>query len=250
MRFIKWAEQTFTSGGRETEVLPLLERCTRELREAIRERSARPAVPRVTKVKYADATSASSRTRTSSSSWRRTISGRTAVLRGGRAAFLEMALSGESRRDCPWRSRDAWRIRDRQVQLAQFQHRMMRREQRAENAQNGVEDDTGELAETAARRFRDRRGGAERSAEGGHPGAAAAPASSGRRRGNRRRKSGRRGRLEARRARHAPVAAAAPPPPPRLRRAPTTCRRRWRPRATATTSAQRARARKRGPTAS
>ena len=25
VRFIKWAEQTFTSGGRETEVLPLLE---------------------------------------------------------------------------------------------------------------------------------------------------------------------------------------------------------------------------------
>ena len=29
VRFIKWAEQTFTSGGRETEVLPLLERYTR-----------------------------------------------------------------------------------------------------------------------------------------------------------------------------------------------------------------------------
>ena len=40
---------------------------------------------------------------------------------------------------------------------------MMRREQRkAENRANGVEDDTGELAETAARRFGDRRGGAGR----------------------------------------------------------------------------------------
>ena len=38
MRFIKWTEQTFTSGGRETEVLPLLERCTRELQEVLRYR--------------------------------------------------------------------------------------------------------------------------------------------------------------------------------------------------------------------
>ena len=38
MRFIKWTEQMFTSGGRETEVLPLLERCTRELQEVPRYR--------------------------------------------------------------------------------------------------------------------------------------------------------------------------------------------------------------------
>ena len=38
VRFIKWTEQTFTSGGRETEVLPLLERCTRELQEVPRYR--------------------------------------------------------------------------------------------------------------------------------------------------------------------------------------------------------------------
>ena len=36
VRFIKWAENTFPSGGRETEVLPLLERCTRELQEVPR----------------------------------------------------------------------------------------------------------------------------------------------------------------------------------------------------------------------
>jgi checkpoint serine/threonine-protein kinase len=35
-RFIKWTEQTFLAGGRETELLPTLERCTRELQDVPR----------------------------------------------------------------------------------------------------------------------------------------------------------------------------------------------------------------------
>ena len=54
MRFIKWAEQTFTSGGRETEVLPLLERCTRELRETRFEQYRDDARFLRVWVKYAD----------------------------------------------------------------------------------------------------------------------------------------------------------------------------------------------------
>ena len=56
VRFIKWAEQTFHSGGRETEILPLLERCTRELREAPENFEKYKDDPRYLRVwvKYAD----------------------------------------------------------------------------------------------------------------------------------------------------------------------------------------------------
>ena len=32
-RFIKWTQDTFRSGGHQAEMLPLLERCTREMQE-------------------------------------------------------------------------------------------------------------------------------------------------------------------------------------------------------------------------
>ena len=32
-RFIKWTQETFRAGGHQAELLPLLERCTRELQD-------------------------------------------------------------------------------------------------------------------------------------------------------------------------------------------------------------------------
>ena len=161
MRFIKWAEQTFTSGGRETEVLPLLERCTRELRETRFEQYRDDARFLRVWVKYADLgkqphdifkfleTNA--------------IGQKHTLFYEAYAAFLEIkGAYGKAAetydRGVVMRAQPRDRLKDK---LAQFQHRMMRREQRkAENRANGLEDDTGELAETAARRFGDRRGGA------------------------------------------------------------------------------------------
>jgi checkpoint serine/threonine-protein kinase len=38
-RLIKWTQDTFTAGGHKAELLPLLERCTRELQGAERYRT-------------------------------------------------------------------------------------------------------------------------------------------------------------------------------------------------------------------
>ena len=173
MRFIKWAEQTFTSGGRETEVLPLLERCTRELRETRFEQYRDDARFLRVWVKYADL----GKQPHDIFKFLETndIGQRHTLFYEAYAAFLEMkGAYGKAAetydRGVVMRAHPRDRLKDK---LAQFQHRMMRREQRkAENRANGVEDDTGELAETAARRFGDRRGGAGRSAEAENPGAA------------------------------------------------------------------------------
>jgi len=173
VRFIKWAEQTFTSGGRETEVLPLLERCTRELRETRFEQYRDDARFLRVWVKYADL----GKQPHDIFKFLETndIGQRHTLFYEAYAAFLEMkGAYGKAAetydRGVVMRAHPRDRLKDK---LAQFQHRMMRREQRkAENRANGVEDDTGELAETAARRFGDRRGGAGRSAEAENPGAA------------------------------------------------------------------------------
>jgi checkpoint serine/threonine-protein kinase len=173
VRFIKWAEQTFTSGGRETEVLPLLERCTRELRETRFEQYRDDARFLRVWVKYADL----GKQPHDIFKFLETndIGQRHTLFYEAYAAFLEMkGAYGKAAetydRGVVMRAHPRDRLKDK---LAQFQHRMMRRERRkAENRANGVEDDTGELAETAARRFGDRRGGAGRSAEAENPGAA------------------------------------------------------------------------------
>ena len=173
VRFIKWAEQTFTSGGRETEVLPLLERCTRELRETRFEQYRDDARYLRVWVKYADLC------RQPRDIFKfleaNAIGQRHALFYEAYAAFLEIkGAYGEAAqtydRGVVMRAQPRDRLKDK---LAQFQHRMMRRERRkAENRASGLDDDTGELAETAARRFGDRRGGVGRSAEAENPGAA------------------------------------------------------------------------------
>ena len=174
VRFIKWAEQTFTSGGRETEVLPLLERCTRELRETRFEQYRDDARYLRVWVKYADLCKEPHDIFKFLQA--NDIGQRHTLFYEAYAAFLEIkgayANAAETYdRGVVMRAQPRDRLKDK---LAQFQHRMMRREQRkAENRANGVEDDTGEIAETAARRFGDARAGAGRSAEAENPGGAA-----------------------------------------------------------------------------
>ena len=38
-RFIKWTQDTFKTGGHQAELLPLLERCTRELQDRLQYKS-------------------------------------------------------------------------------------------------------------------------------------------------------------------------------------------------------------------
>jgi checkpoint serine/threonine-protein kinase len=174
VRFIKWAEQTFTSGGRETEVLPLLERCTRELRETRFEQYRDDARYLRVWVKYADLCKEPHDIFKFLQA--NDIGQRHTLFYEAYAAFLEIkGAYGKAAetydRGVVMRAQPRDRLKDK---LAQFQHRMMRREQRkAENRANGVEDDTGEIAETAARRFGDARAGAGRSAEAENPGGAA-----------------------------------------------------------------------------
>ena len=167
VRFIKWAEQTFHSGGRETEILPLLERCTRELREAPENFEKYKDDPRYLRVwvKYADLCKEPGDIFTFLVT--NDIGQKHTLFYEAYAAFLEIkgAYTRAAQvydRGVVMRAAPRERLKEK---LEQFTHRMMRREQRKQELREagGVLEDTEEfgLAEhERARKFGDARGGA------------------------------------------------------------------------------------------
>ena len=153
--FIKWAEQTFHAGGRESEILPLLERCTRELRtdETKFEKYKDDARYLRVWVKYADVCKEPgdifSFLETNSIGQKHTL------FYEAYAAFLEIKGAYKKAaavydRGTVMRAAPRDRLKDK---LAQFTQRMMRREQRKQEARAaglGVED-TEELSQETER---------------------------------------------------------------------------------------------------
>lgn len=153
VRFIKWTEQTFTSGGRETEVLPLLERCTRELQEVPRYRDDVRYL-RIW-VKYADCCKEPHDIFKFLQA--NDIGQRHTLFYEAYAAFLEIRgafkQAGEVYdRGILMRAEPTQRLKDK---LAQFQHRMMKRKQRKIEEGGSFEEE--EMGET--RRFGEVGGG-------------------------------------------------------------------------------------------
>lgn len=147
MRFIKWTEQTFTSGGRETEVLPLLERCTRELQEVPRYRDDVRYL-RIW-VKYADCC------KEPHDIFKflqvNDVGQRHTLFYEAYAAFLEIRgafkQAGEVYdRGILMRAEPTQRLKEK---LAQFQHRMMKRKQRKMEEGGALEEE----GEGETRRF-------------------------------------------------------------------------------------------------
>ncbi len=162
MRFIKWAENTFPSGGRETEVLPLLERCTRELQEVPRYKDDARYL-RVW-VKYADCCKDPHDIFKFLEA--NDIGQRHALFYEAYAAFLEIrgayARAHEVYdRGVMMRAQPRERLKDK---LAQFQHRMMRRKQRELEEGTGGDDAEEDPGDGRERRFGTRPGGGSRRA--------------------------------------------------------------------------------------
>ena len=158
MRFIKWTEQTCTAGGRETELLPLLERCTRELQEVPRYKDDSRYL-RVW-VKYADCC------REPHDIFKflqaNDIGQRHTLFYEAYAAFLEIRGAFKQAtevydRGVMMRAQPRERLKDK---LAQFQHRMMRRRQRKlEETGNSTifeEEDEESSGDRGSRRFGER----------------------------------------------------------------------------------------------
>ena len=160
VRFIKWTEQTCTAGGRETELLPLLERCTRELQEVPRYKDDARYL-RVW-VKYADCC------REPHDIFKflqaNDIGQRHTLFYEAYAAFLEIRGAFKHAtevydRGVMMRAQPRERLKDK---LAQFQHRMMRRRQRKlEESGNSTileEEEEESGGDRGSRRFGERGG--------------------------------------------------------------------------------------------
>lgn len=159
-RFIKWTEQTFTAGGRETELLPLLERCTRELQELPRYKDDARYL-RIW-VKYADCCKEPQDIFKFLQA--NDIGQRHTLFYEAYAAFLEIrgAFSQANEvydRGIMMRAQPRDRLKDK---LAQFQHRMMKRKRRKLEEGGGTIEDEGN--DEPSRRFGEQ--GASGSARG------------------------------------------------------------------------------------